>query len=91
MGASHYRDKKVVSVFVRFRAPFHESSCLERTITTKSITIYDLTRFGPNLHHFAVESVNKLRYKTPRGQIQLKGLKRPVVVVLDSELTVYIF
>jgi hypothetical protein len=26
MGSSYYRDKKVVSVFVRFRAPLHISS-----------------------------------------------------------------
>jgi hypothetical protein len=52
--------------------------------------IYDLTRFGPNLHHFAVEC-QQVTLQTPRGQVQLKGLKRPVVVVLDSGLTGCIF
>ena len=54
------------------------------------LPIYDLTRFGPNLHHFAIEC-QQVTLKTPRGHVQLKGLKRPVVVVLDSGLTGCIF
>jgi hypothetical protein len=54
------------------------------------LPIYDLTRFGPNLHHFAVEC-QQVTLQTPRGHVKLKGLKRPVVVVLDSGLTGCIF
>jgi hypothetical protein len=54
------------------------------------LPIYDLSRFGPNLHHFAVEC-QQVTLQTPRGRVQLKGLKRPVVVVLDSGLTGCIF
>jgi hypothetical protein len=55
-----------------------------------TLPIYDLTRFGPNLHHFAVKC-EQVTLQTPRGQLQLKALKRPVVVVLDSGLTGCIF
>jgi hypothetical protein len=55
-----------------------------------TLPIYDLTRYGPNLHHFAIEC-HGVTLQTPKGEIQLDALERPVVVVLDSGLTGCIF
>jgi hypothetical protein len=55
-----------------------------------SLPIFDLTPFGPNLHHFAV-SCQQVTLQTSKGVIRLDNLKRPVVVVLDSGLTGCIF
>lgn len=55
-----------------------------------SLPIFDLTSYGPNLHHFAVEC-DQVTLQTPKGEIRLENLKRPVVVVLDSGLTGCIF
>jgi hypothetical protein len=67
-----------------------QSALLPEKDDKSVLPIYDLTRFGPNLHHFAVEC-QQVTLQTPRGLVQLKGLKRPVVVVLDSGLTGCIF
>jgi hypothetical protein len=67
-----------------------QSALLSEKDDKSILPIYDLTRFGPNLHHFAVEC-QQVTLQTPQGQVKLKGLKRPVVVVLDSGLTGCIF
>jgi hypothetical protein len=67
-----------------------QSTLLPGDDDTSTLPIYDLTPFGPNLHHFAVEC-QQVTLETPRGQLRLDALKRPVVVVLDSGLTGCIF
>jgi hypothetical protein len=67
-----------------------QTALLSEKDDTSILPIYDLTPFGPNLHHFAVDC-QQVTLQTPRGPLQLKNLKRPVVVVLDSGLTGCIF
>ena len=59
--------------------------------TTKGaevLDVYDLSPFGPNLHHYGVECAH-VEFMTEQGSLVLtpKDLSRPVVVVVDSGLT----
>jgi hypothetical protein len=54
------------------------------------LSSYDLSPYGPNLHHYAIQC-QSVTLKTPTGNVVLSKLMRPVVVVLDSGLTGCVF
>jgi len=51
-----------------------------------SLRMYDLSPYGPNLHHYSVECQSVV-LQTGDGPILISKLQRPIVVVIDSGLT----
>ena len=55
-----------------------------------ALDMYDLSPFGPDLYHYAVEATT-MTIVTNKGDFVLKDSTRPIVVVVDTGLTGCIF
>jgi len=51
------------------------------------LDMYDLTPYGPNLHHYSVACTTVTLLTRDGSKFPLRNLQRPVVVVIDSGLT----
>ena len=58
--------------------------------STASFKLTDLSPYGPDLYHYAVE-VESLTLQTDKGDVSLQNCPRPIVVVIDTGLTGCIF
>ena len=52
-----------------------------------ALSMYDLSPYGPNLHHYAVECTSVTFDTSSKGALHLTKLSRPVIVVIDTGLT----